>query len=312
MCDATPIARELSALDQRIRTLLPEQYRERYDEVRPVSMGSAGLKYDSEGRVAWDAIWGSFCDLAMAGGPPHRGTLLEPPPPATIAVDSDAYSSVVAELCRGIGMVTGLFARPSKDIGWVRVDCTSAAMAGWLARAIVMENVSARSRGLVLLLPAAPGYRMEKEIKNVITAMAKTCHYWLDHMSQDQHWAINDLFRAMERKTPLLQTSHPEDSADGETRQALSQCVADLLPRLTGLRAVPNASHRWLGIDCGGVQQAIWMMRALCASNVFSRREGCSVFVPLNPFRDPEGDLIARAFAIVYRLAVLRGVFQDA
>ena len=39
-------------------------------------MRAAGLKYDADGKVAWDEIWGSFCDLAMAGGPPHKGKLL--------------------------------------------------------------------------------------------------------------------------------------------------------------------------------------------------------------------------------------------
>ena len=70
--------RALEALDARLRTLLPEEYRDVYEDVQPISMGSAGLKYDADGQVAWDQMWGSFCDLAMAGGPPHKGTLLEP------------------------------------------------------------------------------------------------------------------------------------------------------------------------------------------------------------------------------------------
>jgi hypothetical protein len=68
----------LEALEAKLRAILPEQYRESYDEVVPVSMGSAGLKYDADGRVAWNEMWATFCDLAMAGGPPHRGTLLQP------------------------------------------------------------------------------------------------------------------------------------------------------------------------------------------------------------------------------------------
>ena len=65
-------------LDARIRTLLPEEYRDSYEDVQPRSMGTAGLKFDDNGQVAWDEMWGSFCDLAMAGGPPHKGMLLEP------------------------------------------------------------------------------------------------------------------------------------------------------------------------------------------------------------------------------------------
>ena len=64
-------------LDTRLRTLLPPLYQDSYAEVQPVSMGSAGLKYGTDGQVAWDEIWQTFCDLALAGGPPHRGTLLE-------------------------------------------------------------------------------------------------------------------------------------------------------------------------------------------------------------------------------------------
>ncbi len=68
----------LETLDARIKILLPEEYRDSYEAVQPVSMGSAGLKYDADGQVAWDQMWGSFCDLAMAGGPPHKGMLLDP------------------------------------------------------------------------------------------------------------------------------------------------------------------------------------------------------------------------------------------
>ena len=34
----------LEALEFRLRTILPEQYQDCYEEVLPVSMGSAGLK----------------------------------------------------------------------------------------------------------------------------------------------------------------------------------------------------------------------------------------------------------------------------
>ena len=66
------------ALELRIRTLLPEQYQDTYEAIQPTPMRSAGLEYDPDGNVAWDRMWGSFCDLAMAGGPPHKGRLLEP------------------------------------------------------------------------------------------------------------------------------------------------------------------------------------------------------------------------------------------
>jgi hypothetical protein len=68
----------LRTVQFRLMTILPEEYQERYEEIEPVSMGSAALKYGEDGKVAWGDIWDTFCDLAMAGGPPHKGKLLEP------------------------------------------------------------------------------------------------------------------------------------------------------------------------------------------------------------------------------------------
>ncbi len=56
-----------------LRSFCLRSIENRYEDVQPVSMGSAGLKFASDGRVAWDEMWGLFCDLALAGGPPHRG-----------------------------------------------------------------------------------------------------------------------------------------------------------------------------------------------------------------------------------------------
>ena len=141
---------EFDDLEARLGTILPEEYQTCYDDIQAVSMGSAGLKYSPDGKVAWDQIWGSFCDLAMAGGPPHKGILLEPGSKEEIEAQRDRYRVVVEEICRGITMVTGFYAEPSPVPGWVRMYCTSAAMANWLARAIVMENVSANFKGLAL------------------------------------------------------------------------------------------------------------------------------------------------------------------
>src|SRR6476469_8241662 len=84
--------------ESRLKTILPDEYQDSYDDVQPVSMGSAGLKYDRDGKVAWDEIWGSFCDLAMAGGPPHKGTLLEPAAPEEIEAHPNRYRWVVEEI----------------------------------------------------------------------------------------------------------------------------------------------------------------------------------------------------------------------
>ena len=86
----------------------------------------------------------------MAGGPPHRGTLLEPATKSQTDREPGRYEQVLNELCRGVEMVTGLAAEPSPISGWIHVDCPSTGMAGWLLRAINMENVSAHADGMVL------------------------------------------------------------------------------------------------------------------------------------------------------------------
>jgi sirohydrochlorin cobaltochelatase len=300
---------EFDDLEARLRTILPEGYQNRYEDIQPVSMGSASLKYGLDGRVAWDQIWGSFCDLAMAGGPPHKGTLLEPGREEEIETQADRYREVVQEICRGITMVTGLCAEPSPVSGWVRMYCTSAAMAGWLARAIAMENISAHFKGLALHLPAGPAYRIEKEIKNVITAIAKTCHYWLEHTSPARHQAIADLFRTMALESPLLQPALFDHDLRLDKRPMLSGEIAESIRQLTGLHPSNHQYGGWLGLDCRDIRAAIWMMRVLVASNVLSRREGTTVFVPLNPASDPKGETAVETFTRAHRIATARNIF---
>ena len=220
-------------LEGRLRTLLPPEYQDTYEDVQPVSMGSAGLKYGPDG-VAWDQIWGSFCDLAMAGGPPHKGTFLEPGTEAEIDADFGRYDAVVEEICRGIRLATRLRAYAAPDVGWVHVTCTGDTMAEWLLRAIVMENVAARRAGAVLALPAAPHFRIEKEIKNVVTVIAKTTHYWLGHMPAAQQREIGDLFMRMAAESPPLEPggSHARD----EDYSALKLATSERIAHDTGLR----------------------------------------------------------------------------
>jgi len=285
-------ATELADLDAKLKTILPEEYQECYEDVQPVSMGSAGLKFDAAGRVAWDEIWGSFCDLAMAGGPPHRGTLLEPATEAEMLSDPSQYRVVVDEICRGIRMVTDLAVEPSNDAGWVQLYCANAGMAGWMTRAIVMENVSARADGAAVLLPAGPKYRLEKEIKNVVTSVAKTAHYFVDHMGARQKKAIAKLFE----KATLLQP--------GIADTPLRSIAAERLLHHTGLRAAGPEYRGWLGLECESVGMAIWMMRALVVNSVLARREGTVLYVPVNPALDPNADRVADAVALVRRLAL--------
>src|SRR5580698_9616789 len=87
-----------AALELRIKTILPEEYQDCYDELEPVPMGAAQLKYGRDGKVAWNDIWATFCDLAMAGGPPHKGALLEPGSRAAIDAEPERYRLVADEM----------------------------------------------------------------------------------------------------------------------------------------------------------------------------------------------------------------------
>ena len=293
--------RALEELDARLKTILPENYQESYEDVQPVPMGSAGLKYDIDGNVAWNEIWASFCDLALAGGPPHKGTLLEPGRPDAIDAHSHRYVEVTKEICRGISMAALLHANPSPHPGWIRVTCLSEGMAGWLLRAIVIENVAARAEGTAVDLPAAPHFRLEKEIKNVITVIAKTSHYWLEHMPRSQQRAITSLFARLAVETPLIEPALVHDPAETGAMTAAIEESTGLMP----------SGHRyagWLGLQCPSVKRAIWMMRALVAGNVLTRREGTVLFAPVNPVTDPAGEIVVRALSRVHHLATARHV----
>lgn len=290
-------------LESRLRIILPEDYQHRYEEVQPVSMGSAGLKYGEDGRVAWDEMWVSFCDLAMAGGPPHKGTLLEPGSKAQIDAQPARYKEVVEEICRGIGLVFGLPAEAAPVPGWVRVNCPGWGMAEWLVRAIAMENVSVRTcEGTTVDLPAGPGFRVEKEIKNVITAMAKTCHYWSEHMPATQRRAIANHFELMEADSPLIQPGYDRASAE------LAHAMGAAIEQSTGLRASERSYAGWLGVVCPDVRSAIWMMRLMVANNLLARREETVVFVPVNAGSDPGGEIVIRRVVQIHGFAATRGV----
>ena len=269
-------ASALQILETRLQALLPQEYQGLDEDVEPVPMGSAGLKYDADGRVAWDEIWQSFCDLALAGGPPHKGRLLHPASADEVAADRDRYAGVTSEIVRGITMVTGLPADPSEEPGWVQVGCDTEGMAGWLLRAITMENVAVRAEGTVLDLPAGPAFRLEKEIKNVVTVIAKTCHYWSGHMWRFEQQAIAELFGAMEAESPLLVPVYPNPA--------------------------------WVSLPCPNVRSAVWTTRIMVAGNVLARREDTVVLAPVDPVRDPDGSLVAAALDRARRLAALKGV----
>jgi hypothetical protein len=149
--------------------------------VSSAPMASAPMRYTSEGLVAWDEMWTDFCALARIGGPPHRGTLLPSVSVDEVEANLEKYAQVVEEIERGLVLTTRLSVIKSPLLGWVGVQCETEEMARWLAESIVAENVSARHEESLLFVPAGPAFRLEKEIKNVITAVTKTHHYWSEH-----------------------------------------------------------------------------------------------------------------------------------
>jgi sirohydrochlorin cobaltochelatase len=81
--------------------------------------------------------------------------LLEPVAAEEAVREPEQYQRVVEEIGRGIWLVTSLPVLPRIAPGWVGVRCDDEAMAAWLVRAIVIENVIARHEETMLFLPPA-------------------------------------------------------------------------------------------------------------------------------------------------------------
>jgi hypothetical protein len=150
----------------------------------PAAMSSAPFVWRRDGRPDWGAMWTTFCDLALYGGPPQRGaeSALRAPDRAG-GVISAPPSTILAELQRGILETTGLPAEAG-DPGWIAIVCESRRMAAWLCAAIIVENVDARVEGDRLLVPAGADFVLEDEVRSVITVVAKTHHYCREHLGR--------------------------------------------------------------------------------------------------------------------------------
>lgn len=288
------LAAELAALDEKINELLPPRYQHCYETVAPTSMGSAGLIHGPDGRVAWDRIWTTFCDLALAGGPPHRGKLLEPVSDAEATADPDRQRLVVAEIDRAIGQTSGFRVLGGDSPAWVGLPCQSTAEAAWLHLAITAENVSVRRRGTVLQLPAGPAFRPEKEIKNLVVAIAKTSHYWEGHLTDAQQSLGGEA--ACEAATPT------EAAADPAAYQAAAAVIEDAL-RASGLPTSSRTYVGWAGVDTADEEEAVWLLRALLVERIPARREENALFLPVPAIvGSDQPERIARAFANAWEL----------
>ncbi len=164
-----------------LRPILPPRYQGGAVVSSAPMGGAADLAHDADGQVDWDSMWGDFCDLAIAGGPPHRGELLVPPLREDVLARPDEQAKVLDELTRGLRQITGWPLIRDAAPGWIGLVCPDADAAVWLLRAVLTENVAARREGVTLFLPAGPDFQLGKEIKNIVTVVAKTHHYWTEH-----------------------------------------------------------------------------------------------------------------------------------
>lgn len=280
----------LAALEAKVNALLPPQYAFASGTPSPRSMGSACLKYGPDSRVAWAEIWTSFCDLALAGGPPHRGTLLEAPTPEEVSADPAGYHLVSEEIARGIRLTTGLAAAPGPVPGWVGVPCADQDKASWLLRAVMAENVFVRTEGDALYLPAGPGFRLAKEVKNVVVSTAKTCHYWDGHLSAAQRQAAG---AAMRGEPPLGPSSRPEILSRHEEYRAAAATMALATAEVTGLPSA--AAFGWVGVRFEDEWTAAWFVRACIAEGVLARREEATLCLPVpDPARQGRAEVVER------------------
>lgn len=284
------------SLEAKINALLPPRYVGCFEDISPASMGSAKLRYDEQGRIAWGEIWRTFCHLALAGGPPHRGRLLAPVSLDEVAASPGEYCLVVAEIERAIGLVIELPLSEQKEAGWIGIQCLDDAMASWLVQAIVAENVYARCDGSLLFVPAGPHFRAEKEIKNVVVSVAKSCHYFLDHLEIEQRPSgpVKSLIAP-----PLM---HEISSAFDECENARLR-MEQAIQHQTGLTTLSGENPGWLGIECDSEDMAVWMLRAVAVESILVRREDARLYVPIaiNPAQAGSFATTLKAIETAYR-----------
>lgn len=150
-----------------------------FDPGASAPMSSAPFEFLPDGRPDWGAMWTTFCELALYGGPPHRGE--DNPVPEPGDSTQPLRGEMLTELQRGITETTGLESR-STDEPWLSIRCHSTRMAAWMCAAIILENVDARCEREQLQVPACQGFELKNEIKSLITVIAKVHHYWQAHL----------------------------------------------------------------------------------------------------------------------------------
>jgi sirohydrochlorin cobaltochelatase len=146
-------------------------------KVTNAPMSSAPFVYGEKGEILWDQMWEKFCALATEGGPSHREEILESKKQNDFS--SENYKQSVSEILRAYKMLIKY--KAWSENGWICVKLYSTNMAKWFANIINSENVECRQKGRVIYLPVNDDFKIEKEVKNVVTVLAKADHYWRIH-----------------------------------------------------------------------------------------------------------------------------------
>lgn len=142
-------------------------------------MSSAPFIYDENGKVAWDKMWDSYCDLAIEGGPPHRNEKLISKG-SNNDLNSVGYRKAVSEVLRAFSLIIP-YKHVSTDKGLVEIILPNSNVANWFCQIINSENVECNVEGNKIYLPVNDDFTLEKEIKNVVTVVGKAFHYWSRH-----------------------------------------------------------------------------------------------------------------------------------
>lgn len=142
-------------------------------------MSSAPFVYDNDGKVAWNKMWDSYCDLAIEGGPPHRNDRLISKGTSN-NFNSENYKNAVKEIERAFSLLIP-FKYKTANNGYIEIALGNHNIADWYANIINSENVECQVKENKIFLPINDDFTLEKEIKNIVTVVAKAFHYWSLH-----------------------------------------------------------------------------------------------------------------------------------
>lgn len=221
---------------------------------------------------------------------------MEPVRPETVAEQPERHRAVVDELGRAVRLAADRQLVGGYAPGWAGVPCSTTEEASWLQAAVVAENVSARRRGAVLQLPAGPAFRVEQEIKNVVVALAKVCHYWDGHLSDAQQ----SIFRG---RTLCEPASPAEVAASPPSYRATVTALEECMKGVVGRGVDTTRYAGWAGVFSESEVMAAWLLRAVLVEGLLARREGEVLYLPVGMTQTAdETERVVAAFAGALRL----------